>query len=395
VTSPSGTSVGPTYANADELTFIPFPPEAQRAARNGNLAELRKYVPQGFTLDHVGNGGMWLRSTSNQYRPYGPSMAEAQQKFDQVDKPRRDRVAADQARQHDGKDYAWVDGKYVQLTTGVSSDGVQILNTKPVDGSAGTQLTVPTAFSALDNSSIDPTSPFLMSHYQLGKPAAGQSFLTGIFHAAATGAQGVMTIGNGVSWLADLATKDSGAYQAMLDKLHNANYLSDADYAAAAGHWSAAVGQAFALAARDVAVINATPNGANTTLDEFLSSKHDALANAKANAYTPRVRDYTDPEEIKAAARSAAQDLLGRRLTPEEESRLVGHFRGLEDRVFDEVDAAGRAGTGGSFTRPSESGQIQSFLDSGPLEQEQANWGAAQYGQALKALFSKTTSLTP
>jgi len=409
VTQPLGPSVGPTYADANQLTFIPFTPDQQRKLRTagGNSGALIKsFLPHGVTLDHVGNGGMWVRSTSGQYQPMDrPSVAESTTQIAANQKAQADAKAkVDQAFQ---TQHAWVDGHYVTLTPVIdpTTGRVTAYTASPVGGSGSQQLAVPSAFGAIDGSQIDETSPFLMSHFQLGKtstPGATGDKAKGVFgnifgavHQAATGGVGIMTIGNGVNWLASLSTKDPVAYQAMLDKLHAAGYLNDGDYVSAGGHWSAAAGQAFMLAARDVSAINATDGGKDTTLEEFLTSKATGVGQATADTYKPASRNYTDPETVKAVAKDAAEKVLGRRLSDTEEAELTTHFRSLEDAAYDQVDAAGRAGNGGArFTPPDTSGQADAYVDSGPREQEAANWSAAGYLDVIKSLFSQTTRLT-
>jgi hypothetical protein len=397
VTQPAGTSIGPTYSDADRLTFVRFTPAQQRALRSGGLAKARQYVPRGFTLDHVANGGMYLRSTSGVYAPSGPTVAES----DKVVAQTKAKQAAQQQQIADAYkvQHAWVDGQFVTLTQDAQGNWIAA----PVGGGDKRPLATPSAFAALDGESIDETTPFLMSHFRLGSPstpgvATGKPSQGGMFanllHTLGTGAEERMTIGGGVAWLASLSTKDPGAYQALLDKLHNANYLSDADLASAAGHWSPQVGKAFARAALDVAVVNTTDAGRNTTLDEFLTSKQGAYAagqGAGKGPYVPAERRYTDPTTIVGTAKNAAAQLLGRQLTPEEEQQLTGHFRGLEDAAYDQVDAAGRQEQNARFTPPDLGGQVDTFLDSGPREQEQANFRAAQLGQAIKRLFGVAT----
>jgi hypothetical protein len=401
VTQPSGQTVGPAYGSSayyNETIFVPFTPEQRRALRGGlSTAKVKTFVPEGFELDHVGSGGMYLRrkvDARTQYRQLGPTTQEAAEGLARHREKQAEALAQTQA--FGKKRHAWVDGQFVELT----EDENHNLTATPVGGGQGTTLVRPSAFSALDAQSIDESTPFLMSHFQIGGPRSpnpvtgkkATGMFTGLLNSLSSGGQGLMTIGTGVAWLANLSTKDPGAYQAMLDKLHSAGYLSDSDYAQANGHWSTAAGNAFLLAARDVSVVNTTDGGQDTTLEEFLTSKAGAADRERGQGYQPVTRSYTDPAAIKEAARSAAEDLLGRRLTDEEESRLTGHFRSLEDSAYDQVDAIGRSGTGGgSVTRPDPSGQIDSFLDSGPLEQEQANFRAAQLGQAIKRLMGVST----
>lgn len=291
--------------------------------------------------------------------------------------------------------FAWVDGQRM-MVTGSDTDANGQVTLHLSVGNKQQDYAVPSAYDALDSSPPDPNVQFLMS---IGLPTNSQNqtrplSLANVLHPGTFGSSNYMTIGNGLTWLASLSAKDPHAYQAMIDKLHAARYLTDAQYAAAAGGYTSEAAQGFAFAARDVAVLNGNGGtiGAATTLDEFLSQKASAAsasdAAATAQAYQPVTRKYTDPEAVKAAAKTQAQQLLGRLLTPEEESALVGHFHSLEDGMYNQVDAIGRSGAGGgSVTAPDAGGQIDEFLDSGAREQEQANYRAAQYGSALRRLF--------
>lgn len=281
----------------------------------------------------------------------------------------------------------WLDGQYVTVTVGPDGTWTTAQVTDPSKPGAPAQS--PSAFDALDGNQLETSAPFLMG-YKFGDPTKPTD-IANPFAQLTNVSRSVMTVGGGVAWFAELATKDPEAYQAMLDKLHNAGYLTDADYASAAGHWSSSAGTAFATAARDVAVVNTTTAGQNTTLNNFLDSKQGALeakkAASSAAAYKPVDRQFTDPEDIKATAKTEAQQVLGRELTPGEESQLVGHFRGLETAMYDTIDAAGKAGGPATFTKPG-SGQIDHFVDDGAREQEAANFHAATLGQALKNLLS-------
>jgi len=270
----------------------------------------------------------------------------------------------------------WLDGRLVTIKLG--ADG-QTYTATPAQGGKDFQGARPTAFGALDGSSIDPSSPFLMGRAST-RP-------TGFVGPVATNASH-MTVSGGVQWLAELSSKDPGAYASMLQKLYNAGYLSKGDLAAANGHWSAAAGQAFAEAARDTAVVNTTSSGLNTTLDDFLNSKAGAAAaaeGASGAAYKPTPRSYTDPEDIKANAKTEAEKVLGRQLNDAEEAQLVSHFRALEDAAYDQVDAA--AGNGGARYTPPGMGQVDAYVEGPQHAQEAADWRAAGYGEALKGLI--------
>lgn len=295
--------------------------------------------------------------------------------------------------------YVWVDGKQMKVVK-VGDDGAY---TVQVDGGKPGPMTTTTAFGALDSSAIDGGARFTMNYGQGdifdGQQASAHGYTPA--GAGATGAAGehsqsanqvgnttnMMTIQSGLQWLANLATTDHEAYGAMVTRLHQAGYLNDAQFAAAGtGTYSTIVGGAFADAAKDTAVINSTPNGFHTRLDDVLDQRIAGNAAAKAAAYKPVARSYTDPQEVIASARSAAQSALGRQLTPEEEQRLTAQFHGMESAAYDQVDAAGRQDQNASITQPSVPGQVNSFINSNDA-QEQANFAASGYGRALMNLF--------
>lgn len=371
--APKPTTIGPVYSGSRMRIDNP---SAGRASRN--VATL---VPQGYRM--VENHGSYIvvekvgGPAAPGTRPAGfvgpVAPAPAKPGTAGAAKPAAPAAAAPQQ--------VWLDGKLVSVT--LSPDGKTYTAT-PVKGGDAATGARPTAFSALDGQDLDPTTPFVIGPSATRPP--------GFVGPVAT-TQNVMTIAGGVQWLAQLSTRDPATYQAMVDRLHKAGYLSDKDYAATAGHWSSAAGSAFAQAARDVAVVNTTEGGQNVDLAKFLDSKQGALdaqkaaSGAGAAVYTPVDRSYTDPEAIKAASKSAAQDALGRQLTPAEEAELVGHFRSLEDAAFDRIDAAQGKG-GAQATQPIATGQINAYVNNDAHAQEAGNYRAAQYGDALKQLLS-------
>lgn len=293
--------------------------------------------------------------------------------------------------------YVWLNGKRMRITS-MGADGSITVS---VDGEKDQPYPRLSAFDALDRQGeLDGNLAYVMS---LGTQRGADNTTTmtqrpdGFTSADAADRQynsqvgkNLMSVRNGIQWLANLSTKDPEAYTAMVDKLHDAGYLNDGDYAVAGGGWSSAVADGFARAARDTAVVNSTTNGESTTLDQLLGQK--ATANKalqdklKADQFQPVDRTYTDPTYLVGAAKSAAEAALGRLLTKDEEAKLTAHFRGLETSKFDQIDAAHKAGAGATITDPNPSGQIDDFLNSGELEQEQANFRTAGYGDALRKL---------
>lgn len=314
----------------------------------------------------------------------------------------------------------WVDGKQLTITS-VNPNGswnatIGQSKERPLAGFLGT-----TAFDALDTangSNLSSDTRFTMNagpadiftgrtlgdghgyfgsdgtlgapNYTPNRPGAANPASAGEYSAGANQASNstnMMTVGQGLTWLVNLSIKDPGAYQAFVDQLHKANYLSDSQYAAAGGAYSSLVGQAFATAATDTATINGQANGFHTTLFDVLNQRAAAADAAKAKSYTPVQRTFTDPAALEAAARSQAQSDLGRDLTPEEVAQLTGGFHAQEAGMYDQIDAAGRAGKNASVVNPNPTGQVDSFIHDGPMAQEAASWHVAQYGAALRKLF--------
>lgn len=344
--------------------------------------------------------GDTLAGPGSGYNPVGPydgAPSKAQAKKAAEDRAARQTTvtqttaqAAIDAKYNGG--YAWVNGQRMKVV-GVD----QATNTLSItlDDGAAQKYSPPTAYGALEASSEIPsgTTQYLMgigARMNADGSQAPMSF-SDIIHGGV--GSNYMTISNGLQWLLNLSLKDEGAYSAMVEKLHNSGYLSDADYKVTGKRYDQNVASAFARAARDTAVINSQggANGAATTLDAYLDGKaKEIAANGgldTANKYTAVRRDYTDPTQIKATAKTAAEQALGRDLTPEEEGRLTAHFRGLENAAYDSYDAAGFAGQGGSTTMPSVAGQVDAFVSEGDHEQEAANWRTAGYGDALRGLF--------
>lgn len=299
-----------------------------------------------------------------------------------------DRLAASQTNQ-----FAWVDGKRARIVS-VNPDGSVNIS---YDGGEAQKYAPPTAFDALDSASIEPSTQFVMSN-GTWRGADGTTTRTtkpGGFTTADAAdrtfgnqvGQNRMTIESGVAWLANLSVKDPAAYDEMIDKLRGAGYLSDAEAQAARGGFSTTVAGAFAVAARDVAVVNGQPDGANITLAQFLDRKSGANQDAEAEAYVPVDRTFTDPAALAATARSAAQTLLGRSLSAAEEQQFLGHFRGLENGVFDQMDAAGRAKGSATVTTPSAGGQAEAFTRDPKFDAERGQQLIGSYVDSLSRLL--------
>lgn len=359
---------------------------AKDAATRAQQAQDSK-LPDGLTQDVHGN-----RSFT--------TVAQAAQQQKASDAAAKAALAAAQDR----LGYVWVDGQRMRVTQ-VDANGNPTLVS--YDGSpAGTKPAKPqrqTAYAALDNTGVpDQHIQYVMSNGVKVDPSTGVEAMHEVGGRAANPlGQNRMTIETGVQWLANLSTTHPDLYRAMVGRLHDAKYLTDAQLAAAQGGWSSDVGGAFALAARDTAVVNSTTGGQNTDLTSFLQQKAAAAKASDATkakaAYQPVARNFTDPTEVAGQAKSAAQAAIGRNLTPEEEARLTAHFHSLEAANYDTMDAVGRANAanptgaqqGYSITNPSVGGQVDSFVSSGPLAQEAAAYHVGQIGLGIKNLLSQ------
>lgn len=337
--------------------------------------------------------------TSTEDRWDAPQRAAAKKAADEAAKAKTAREVSAL-----NQDVAWIDGKRVRFV-GFDENGspTYTLNGagNPNEDGAPYVLSKPTAYGALEAGELADQNTRFVMHNGTQMWADGSTGVrpntknpnwdsTNVYKRAQqqynrTTGTNYMTIGNGLQWLAALSMRDPELYATTLDKLHRAGYLTDAQYESAGGAYNAMAGMAFAKAATDVSVLNG--QGENVDLMQYLDMRaggNGALGGSGGqDEYTPTPREYTDPENIKASAKSIAQEALGRRLSEEEEAQLVGHFRSLEDATFDQIDAA--RGKSYRVTPPGQ-GQINTFVEDGH-EQEAANYRAAEYGLALKRLF--------
>lgn len=202
--------------------------------------------------------------------------------------------------------------------------------------------------------------------------------------------QNMMTITQAVRWLRQLSVKDTGAYNQMVIALRNAKYLTGRDEDLPLNGWSEEVGKALAYAANDLA--GAYQEGEERDLPTWLADRGKTFAESlaeeeAANAYHPVERTYTDPAALANEARDAAQNLLGRALTPEEEARFTSHFKGLESGMYDQIDAAGRAKTAATVTNPNASGQADAFVRSPEFDADRTKQLTGSYMDALMKLL--------
>jgi hypothetical protein len=191
--------------------------------------------------------------------------------------------------------------------------------------------------------------------------------------------ENIMTVSAGVLWLRNLAARDKAAYNKLVVMLRNAGYLTGDDEALPLNGYSQQAGVAFALAANDLA--HAYQGGDTRTLMEYLTERGQGYADflaqeeadaAAADAYVPVERQYTDPATLRASAKAAAVEALGRKLTDEEEARFEAAFRAQEDTFYNQLDTARENETRFAAYAPDVTGQVSDFIDGDEFETERA-----------------------
>jgi hypothetical protein len=318
--------------------------------------------------------------------------------------------------------YVWVNGQLSRIV-GFDAQGQPIINyeggglrTTGKDGKVTNDPTKPaqnqTAFGALpSNSTLNGASIFTMSSGPAdifnGQTQAGDGFggATPTYGSGdhsqsantVSNARSQMTVAQGVQWFLNLAVQHKDQYQHLVDMLHTAKYLTDAQWASARGGYSSDAAQQFALAAMDLAQVNTTEGGANLGLFDFLDQKaKDSQATAAA-AVQPVTRAFQDPATLKYAARQAAQNVLGRNLTPAEEAAFESQFRGKENAYYDNVDAtnqaqvgaqaAGTRGPANSVPQPDTTGQADSFVQGDQFANQRNGYSMLEYVKAFQDLL--------
>lgn len=208
--------------------------------------------------------------------------------------------------------------------------------------------------------------------------------------------ENLMTISAGVLWLRNLASRDPAAYNKLVVLLRNANYgsLPDDDQALPLNGYTNQVGAAFALAANDLA--QAGQGGDGRTLLEYLTQRGqgyaDLLAQKEADklaeeAYVPVERNYQDPATLRSAAKEAAREALGRKLTDEEEARFEAAFRARENAFYDALDTAREGETKFAAYAPDARGQVDEFIDGDEFATERAATRVSEYSQVFMQMM--------
>lgn len=170
-----------------------------------------------------------------------------------------------------------------------------------------------------------------------------------------------MTVAAGLEWLRDLATTDKETYNALVTMLWQAGYITDADVRY--GVYTNGVAQGFVHAAFDVAAVNAKADGGAVTslfdnLDQIVKYNEEAGIGpgGAGSGAAPLTRQdtFTDEKTVRAQFRDVSRNVLGRKLTPEEEDELYGQFHSLEKQWNDKAwNAEQQAAAGQAVTTES------------------------------------------
>lgn len=332
--------------------------------------------------------------------------------------------------------YVWVNGQLQQIV-GLDAHGVPIINyvggglqTTGKDGKVTKDPTKPnqvaTAFGAIpSHSSLDGAATFTLSsgpaNIFTGTSDSGDGFGTpgtaytpkgvGLTPAAAehsasantVGAQGgpvpknQMTVAQGVQWFLNLSVQHPDQYQHLIDMMHGANYLSDGQAAQAKGGYSSDAAGQFALATMDLAQINTTAGGAGLGLFDFLDGKAKAAKSQTESVVQPVRRDFQDPATLAYSARQAAQNVLGRNLTPAEEAAFEASFHGKENTYYDGIDAANKAQAGAAAmntsapgakgTQPDTTGEADQFVNGDQFTTQRQGYSMLEYLKAFQTML--------
>jgi hypothetical protein len=205
-----------------------------------------------------------------------------------------------------------------------------------------------------------------------------------------------MTIAEGLQWMVNLSQQNPGAYNELVKQLKHAGYFGTNPGDMIGGNYSEQAGLGFVKAMKDLSVVQQS-TGAATSMDDFLAGKTAAVKQAAGDLYQPVNRDYTDPGTLMATAKTAAEDAIGRNLTPAELAQFEAHFRAQQTSYYNSVDASGKAqveakavgesAPGSAAVAPSADGQANALLQGDQFGQQRANYGVEQYTQALGQLF--------
>lgn len=196
----------------------------------------------------------------------------------------------------------------------------------------------------------------------------------------------MMTLDAGIQWFRKLSNADPETYDTIIEMLIDGDYLPES---VVKGMYTREAGRGFGEALADLAENNSAGNTDDlmTFLEKISTAGRAAREEAKRRAFEPIRREYTDPAQLMATARAAAEDLLGRGLTEEEAARFAGRFRGLEDAVFDQIDAAGQSGGTARVVIPNASGQAEAFARSEEFRDDRARQLAGGFMDSFQQLI--------
>lgn len=199
---------------------------------------------------------------------------------------------------------------------------------------------------------------FLMDAALPGEPGAAQ-FSDANGHPVSGSNIVEYSVAGGVEWLRNTALKDKETYNSLVVELWKAGYLTESDIRLNA--FTTPVAQAFAQAAWDVAAINANEDsGAVYTLWDHLNNivsgfdesgfGPNASGSGGRQPLTRQDQRLSD-EDLKAGIHDTARNLLGRKLTADEEKVIGSVYRSAEQAWNDknwtaaQAERAGQAST--------------------------------------------------
>lgn len=206
--------------------------------------------------------------------------------------------------------------------------------------------------------------------------------------AGQTSATNYMTIADGIQKIVNMSVGDKDAYNEMVVQLNKAGY-----FASQSGNmnyvptnqlplntYSRNTGLAAVEAMQDLSVAQAA--GYQGDFKQWLTDRSQGYEDyVKSGAgYNPVNRSYQDPATLAASAKSAAQQAIGRNLTPAEEAKFEAAFHGKENTAYNEIDQYGRAkatanltgasalpaGTPTGYTMPDTSGEADQYVNQDP-----------------------------
>lgn len=208
-----------------------------------------------------------------------------------------------------------------------------------------------------------------------------------------------MTVGEGVQWFLDLSQNHPAEYEELVRQLVAAHYLTPALGEASGGGFSNDAAAAFARATMDLAQVNNhSTNGRMVALPDFLDRKAKAAQKAAADSTQPVTREFEDPATLHYAARQAAQQLLGRNLTPSEQAAFDASFHGQENHYYNDLDATQRAqaaagvmqqaGPANTATKPDATGEANDYVMGDQFTSQREGYSMVEYLKAFHSLLT-------